>query len=839
MNKNEELFWSIFRNRFLNKIIFEKIKCKCRLLCFSYDEIVFSEWMIIHNYLELLKYKVKRGDGLIFNNTWVNVLYKHSQPLSIKSSNSRFKYDKLEDDYSLIISRKGIYDVNSIFNWFKDDYDFYFNLFKNYSNYFKVNNNFNNNYEIKELKENEKIKRKPMCQSEGRIAVHPLSLKEIINLIIVFDNVSAMKVLVDQSYYIRDDEQIFKDFIKSFEIGSLKLAEFIYNNYLNLEYSNEKEKTQSLWDLAVFTETNFMDIKNDGLQLFLDKYYLMKKLKNNNNKNNNNNKKYNYNNHENNNNNIIISNNGEIIMKNIKSILTYNIFKVEFKILIGYAEIISLLNDQFDFQNNIINNFKPNTNYIDINESLEQELKEISILSLNEIYELKCKLIEKKIINEIKPLNQLDWDSLKKDLERLYKMLILFTGLSISENYFLFKLKYYNKTFNFKSMNFIINNSNFKNNNNNNNYNNFNNNNDYFLYKLKDGKILVYSQVFSNYYHNKKIQLKSFLEDCQLDLNLKENKNQSTSLFELIIKDYQDDQEMIEYCIDNFLFKEISSIPNVHQLFENVKSIRAFDLIYESLQLKYPEKYSTIYYNKLLSTIVENFELATHFKEKYPTQYKMALKSTKFNDLFLGNTFDQIKFIIHNWLDFKDIIIIRNKHWILDLVKHEKKFNLCEFKTFISSFDNAINDDSNGGGDEFDKSLYYANDLEESFYVYHNKKEHLESGVCKPISIEFMHTINYLNGEFDFSLLKFENEKSYENLFKHIIERCDFKAIDQIVSILGQPDESEYDPDYTNLDIILYILSQEAYERGNTIVFDYLQDKSKKGFIETSDRYPW
>ncbi|KAM9995234.1 hypothetical protein ACTFIY_001413 [Dictyostelium cf. discoideum] len=821
-NKNERLFWTIFRNLYLNKIIFEKIKCKSRLLCYSYDKIIFSEWMIINNYLELLKYKVTRGDKLIFNNTWVNVFYNYekltrNQPESLNSSNSRFKYDQLEDDYSLITSKKGIYEVNSIFNWFKDDYDFYLNLFKNYSDYFKVNNcNNNNNKDEDEDQENKKIKKLPMCQSESRTAVHPLSLKQIINHIIVFDNVSAMKVLVEQGYYIRDDEQIFKDFIKSLEIGSLKLAEFIYNNYLNLEFTKEKEKIQSLWDLAIFTETNFIDIqKEDGLELFLNKFYLMKKLKNNNN----------------NNNNKIILNCGEIIFKRIQSILRINIFKIKFNILIGYAEVISILNGQFDFQNNIIKNYKANTNYKDINEGLEEDKNEISILSIKEINELKLKLIEKNIINETKPLNQFDWNSLKQHLEGLYKMLIIFTGFSIPENYFIFKLKFNNKILNFKPMHFITNNP-----------------NDYFLYNLKDGgKQLIYNPIFSNY-KNEKIQIKSFLENSLLDLNLRNDKLQSNKLFALTIIDNQyDDYEIIEYGINNLLFK--GELPIDYNSFKNIKSIETFDFIFKSIQLKYPNNPST----NILSSIIDNFELATHFKENYPNQYKSSLKTIILSDISEFKNFTQLKFITHNWLDFKNIIIkSKGKNWVQDIVRYKKEFNINEFKTFVSCFDNLQNtntrnhndvkedDDDNDDNDDNDnKSLYYANDLEESFYVYQNRSEHLKSGICEPIKIEFMNTINYINGEFDFSSLNFENEIKYGNLFEYIVQRCDFNAIDQIISILGQPCEDEIDLDYTNLDVIIHILSRRAFENGNTIVFDYLQNKSGKGFIETDDCYPW
>ncbi|KAN0038428.1 hypothetical protein ACTA71_000604 [Dictyostelium dimigraforme] len=826
-NKNEELFWSIFRNIYLNKLIFSKIKCRCRLLCYSYDEIVFSEWMIINNYLELLKDKVTRGEKLIFNNTWVNVFYSYEkltrhQPEAIKQLKSRFCYDKLEDDYSLIFSKKGIYEVNSIFNWFKDDYDFYLNLFKNYSNYFQVkhhtscNNNRETNLENQKelLKENENekpTKKLPMRQSQSRISVHPLTLKQIINHIIVFDNISAMKVLVDQGYYKRDDEQIFLDFIKSFEIGSLKLAEFIYNNYLNLELIKEKEKDQSLWDLVVFTEENILDVNEEnGFNLFLDRFYLMKKIKNNENV-------------------ITILLNGEIIVKNIKSILSTNLFNINFNILIGFAEIISLLNDQLNFQDQIINTYKPNSKFNDINKSLEEEKGEISILSIQEINQLKLKLIEKNLLNENKPLNQPDWISLKQYLERLYRMLILFTGYSIPENYFLFKLKFSNVIFNFKSMQSIQPRE----------------NNKYFIYTLNDGKQLIYNRLFSNY-KNEKVQLKSFLENCLKDLNLRNNKYQSWLLFQLILEEEEEvddnNQELIEYGINNFLIRDEFHCDPFN--FSKVKSIKTFDSLYQSIQSKSPNIFPIIDNLKILSSIIHNFELATHFKENYSTQYKMALKTRKFADGTFFKTFDELKFIIHNWLDFKDIIRGNSKFWILDTLKFEKDFNINEFKAFVSCLDNLNsnqeneNDNDDDDDNDNDQSLYYANDLEESYYIYQNKQEHLKSGVCKPINIKFIHAINYINGELDFSSLTFENESIYESLFKHIILRCDFKAIDQIISNFGQPQKDE-DPEFTFFDIIINILYNEAYEKGNTIVFDYLQDKSKKGFIETKDCYPW
>ncbi|KAM9961771.1 hypothetical protein ACTFIR_004632 [Dictyostelium discoideum] len=92
-NKNisEKLFWSVFRNKYLNKLIFKRSEFKLNV--FTYYEMNSVEWMITKHF-SLLREKVMRNDR-----------------------NLKIRFFTLSDP---------------IFELFKDDYEFYNNLFKNY-----------------------------------------------------------------------------------------------------------------------------------------------------------------------------------------------------------------------------------------------------------------------------------------------------------------------------------------------------------------------------------------------------------------------------------------------------------------------------------------------------------------------------------------------------------------------------------------------------------------------------------------------------------------------------------------------------------------------------------
>ncbi|KAK5583608.1 hypothetical protein RB653_005206 [Dictyostelium firmibasis] len=109
MNNNngkdcENNFWSIFRNSFIRKLIFEKIKTiqPMKYGVFQYDQIIEVEWLLNFNYEYLLWCKVIEGSYLVFKSSILKELKK-----------------------------------KCLFSYFKNDKNFYSKLLKNYPNYFK------------------------------------------------------------------------------------------------------------------------------------------------------------------------------------------------------------------------------------------------------------------------------------------------------------------------------------------------------------------------------------------------------------------------------------------------------------------------------------------------------------------------------------------------------------------------------------------------------------------------------------------------------------------------------------------------------------------------------
>ncbi|KAN0029722.1 hypothetical protein ACTA71_007858 [Dictyostelium dimigraforme] len=104
--ENEKRFWSIYRNCFIRSLIFDKIKTiePMKYGVFKYDQIIEVEWLLNYNYEYLLWWKVKERNYLVFKGS------------ILKEFNKK-----------------------CLFNYFKDDKEFYSNLLLNYPNYFKPN----------------------------------------------------------------------------------------------------------------------------------------------------------------------------------------------------------------------------------------------------------------------------------------------------------------------------------------------------------------------------------------------------------------------------------------------------------------------------------------------------------------------------------------------------------------------------------------------------------------------------------------------------------------------------------------------------------------------------
>ncbi|KAN0011696.1 hypothetical protein ACTFIU_007262 [Dictyostelium citrinum] len=98
LNKNEGLFWSVFRNKFLNRLIFKGSDFKFSV--YTYYEMNNVEWMLYNNHFSLLKEKILRKDRNL------NFFIKNPFQLELNSQ--------------------------PIFKYYKDDTELFSNLFKNY-----------------------------------------------------------------------------------------------------------------------------------------------------------------------------------------------------------------------------------------------------------------------------------------------------------------------------------------------------------------------------------------------------------------------------------------------------------------------------------------------------------------------------------------------------------------------------------------------------------------------------------------------------------------------------------------------------------------------------------
>ncbi|KAM9970724.1 hypothetical protein ACTFIR_002588 [Dictyostelium discoideum] len=166
-DKNKEfLFWKVFRNVYIFKIIKSYLKIKTnsfRFRVYSYDEINSVEWMIRNNYYSLLRDKVINGDPnlsfvlktcsipndnkdlfffskklnyLDIDNDGIDFLNKHTSSYNdilttTKNSSKHLKMLNLERAF-----KYSLFNNDNNNKEFINDKQFYKSLFKNYYNYF-------------------------------------------------------------------------------------------------------------------------------------------------------------------------------------------------------------------------------------------------------------------------------------------------------------------------------------------------------------------------------------------------------------------------------------------------------------------------------------------------------------------------------------------------------------------------------------------------------------------------------------------------------------------------------------------------------------------------------
>ncbi|KAN0009072.1 hypothetical protein ACTFIU_008963 [Dictyostelium citrinum] len=192
----ETLFWKVWKNKYLKQVILNYLESELKVGIYSYDDIVSVQWLLRNNYIDLLKYKAKRGDLLVdffdFNNKPRN-LYKEV----------------------------------------KNDFQLYKDLFKNYPLYF-------NKYHYKYIC-GERHMVDPI-----RFGPHPpRTIKEYTyRESIVNDNVAPFSLLEYDSV---------DRFYEAIEFGSVDIAKYLFNSKLK---SQRNDINGKVWKNHTFINTS-------------------------------------------------------------------------------------------------------------------------------------------------------------------------------------------------------------------------------------------------------------------------------------------------------------------------------------------------------------------------------------------------------------------------------------------------------------------------------------------------------------------------------------------------------------------------------------------------------
>ncbi|KAN0015299.1 hypothetical protein ACTFIU_008024 [Dictyostelium citrinum] len=757
------------------------IKRKFRLGCYSYEEIIYSEWMIRFGHLGLLREKVLKGDQmLIFNNFRPDGFFDYGDNFSNNNYNNNDKIKEqipkeLEFHYAEIY-HKDLYDqydhdnicypTLSIFNVFKDDMEFFSKLLENYSYYFEVSPS-----SVEELFSTIVPIKKSVLEiplSHNRTPIRPISLFKIIHFSIVYDNFALYKVLINNRYYIPTFQEEINDFIKAFQSNSFVVAEFIYRENLipkttsttstkkkQLEAFLTKESIDRYWSTIIldsYLHDKKRYLKINFIQNVLNSYSPPSSIVNH-----------------------------QQFIKFLRHLFNFEIFNKKLKSVIDKcihlyhilnsldSSIIQEIND-----NQGLNHFlKESTPTFKIQTFKGLELNDFKPLSIEKLNKIKLKFENtKEYLMKVGHLenNHSGGGDDDDEIKDLFKMLLFFSGNHIEINYLFYMAKYY-KTF-------------------------FSPNNNYYpifsawfgTYSLESNK--DYKNLFkycskNDHMEVKKKFIKSAINDMMNPTISEIYKISPTLLFSIVL--YQNDLELLKYVFE--LFPNIPLFSIDSGLIEKINSPDIFEYLYNKNLIRVSQQ---------IHLLIEKYEIISHLKKNHPNVYKNSL-----NFYLKGNVLiNQVGFIFDNWPDFKSTF--QNDFTIFSLLSFQdfktfvNKLPLLQSSTNISFNDRYYDEDEDNDRTTFNpptsSPLYCVETLEKYNYILEKMPQDLLTGRCclnnGPGEINHLNLqlhVHYLRNNLNEELLSTLPLNSNINLcplslFKDMVFRNDLKTLKLVLS---------------------------------------------------------
>ncbi|KAN0000233.1 hypothetical protein ACTFIZ_000684 [Dictyostelium cf. discoideum] len=796
-NDMEKLFFSIFRNKYLNNLIFTNLKTEFKKGIYRYDEIVRVGWMIKNHHTELLKYKVLRGEQLIFTSD------SPEGPQTFYDSKLRSNFNKTYLAVNLSRDRLDfkkfkkirIYYKASVFNVFKDDEEFFKNLFNNYKLYFQLPQQ----NQKKEINGDDDIKNKKLK-----------SLREIKYLSLVYDNVASIKV-INEYYYSNGKKFSFNFFKNAIAIGSFKVAQYIFNQLFKSNSEITESQLNSLWFEIVFVPENIYFTKdnnfNEKIEFLIEKIKIPQIINDKPNESPLNSKNPNLCIHL-----YVFSYPLSVVIDLCKTILRLNIlnyFSDSYK-----SKLESILNDD----NSTSSNSKKNNNQFLLSSNNEQMknnqnlvlkyINEIesfkSFKNQDELNEISKTFTEQQLSTTIGEFNSND-----KRVKLIYEMAIIhiFIKESIIENFLFHKFKYNRK---------MISNQDLKSQPTSGLHPKM-----FGIFYPEKNSFPFSSSNYKNPFENVKFTGKKF---CYV-------KNQK----ELIIQYYKDAIEQVPYTfsqsISNIimdLIKEVvllDDIELVKMVFESfpplISNTSVIQLIESPLIFDYiKDKFEiisgpTVIENSYcFNQIISNYKIANHFKNNYYQQYNLLSSQENISQC-------DINFMIENFNDFKNNINL-NEYLIKQFTKDSNDASrVSTLNKLIDCIENS----------KIEILSYICPKVENHYHVLKNYPHKIKTN-----DSERLFTCYYLNGQFDkmkemiFSKIGYGRFVEIYTIFE-IVKRNDISTMEFLInSRQQQVDQTQQTrPKELFLELIR-ALNNAARIYGNLNIFKKIKD-----YFETID----